>query len=66
MSLGSPKQDINKIRENWAINNKYVFLRQGNTDEFIFYTACVLSAAVLFNVGRGVYNCMTNVKEDSE
>ena len=64
MSLGAPKPDMKKKINEWPIHNKYVFLRQGNTDEWVFYAATVMTGAILFQVGRGLFRCMTGVKEE--
>ena len=63
ISLRNANQDINKVRDAWPINHKYVFLRKEKNDSLVFFGAIALSGVILFSVGRGFYRCLANVKE---
>jgi hypothetical protein len=64
MSLGSQKQDIKKVAAEWPISHKYVFLRKGSKDELSFYFCLGMASMILFSVGRGLFRCITGVKEE--
>jgi hypothetical protein len=62
MSIASPKQDMNKIREKWDISHKWVFLRKRGTDDLVFAFSSLLGVTIFVSVLDAYYHMLSGDK----